>query len=156
MEGYRPAKNSLSNLELWRYSHEAYYATLNPILYGQDPELWFEGVMVARIYKHSFARLRTQIRAKGCRFARFMSSLWCWTEGRRRNKVMSQVGRSGLLTRWQTRIDWSNVSEAGTEKIVGKCRLFHFIFGYLHIQQSATNFMQRFPVWTINKLPCLS
>src|SRR5271156_3509574 len=59
-----------------------------PFYIGQDSELWFERVIVARIYKHSFAQLRTQICAKGCHLHDFMSSLWCWTEGRRR--VMSQ------------------------------------------------------------------
>src|SRR5271156_250507 len=58
--------------------------------YMDRTQLWFEGVIVARIYKHSFARLRTQVRAKGCRLHDFMSSLWCWTEGRSRSRVMSQ------------------------------------------------------------------
>jgi len=94
MEEYRPAKNSLSNFELWRYSRETYYATLNPILYGQDSELWFEGVIVARIYKHSFTRLRTQIRAKGWPLARFHVKFVVLDRGK--EEEQSDVTRGGV------------------------------------------------------------
>ena len=146
MEGYGLAKNSPSKFKLWRYFREACYATLNPILYGYDLEFWFEGVNSSSHLQKLFVRLGAQICTKGVALARLM--LKFVGAGRRGEKQshVTEAGRWDLLAGWQTRIDWSNVSETGGKKIASKCRHFHFTFGYLRIQQSANKFMRRYPI----------